>query len=57
MLEENVIMSSSEAKIERNTNLLELSREMCAAFEAEYHEATAGRNEELELLAVVRKMV
>jgi hypothetical protein len=57
MLEENVIMSSSEAKIERNTNLLELSREMCAAFEAEYHEATAGRNEELELLAVVRRMV
>lgn len=57
MLEENVIMSSSEAKIERNTNLLALSKEMCAAFEAEYHEATAGRNEELELLAVVRKMV
>jgi len=57
MLEENVIMSSSEAKIARNTNLLALSREMCAAFEAEYHEATAGRNEELELLAVVRKMV
>jgi len=57
MLEENVIMSSSEAKIERNTNLLALSREMCAAFEAEYHEATAGRNEELELLAVVRRMV
>ena len=57
MLEENVIMSSSEAKIERNTNLLELSREMCAAFEAEYPEATAGRNEELELLAVVRRMV
>ena len=57
MLEENVIMSSSEGKISRNTNLLALSKEMCAAFEAEYHEATAGRNEELELLAVVRKMV
>jgi hypothetical protein len=57
MLEENVIMSSSEDKILRNTNLLNLSVEMCAAFEAEYHEATAGRNEELELLAVVRKMV
>jgi hypothetical protein len=36
MLEENVIMSSSEAKITRNSNLLDLSREMCAAFEAEY---------------------
>jgi hypothetical protein len=57
MLEENVIMSSSEDKISRNTNLLDLSRKMCAAFEEEYHEATAGRNEELELLAVVRKMV
>jgi len=30
---------------------------MCAAFEAEYEAATAGRNEELDLLGVVRKMV
>ena len=34
-----------------------MSREMCAAFVEEYNAATAGRNEELELLVVVRKMV
>jgi len=30
---------------------------MCAAFQAEYEAATAGRNEELDLLVVVRRMV
>jgi len=30
---------------------------MCDAFEAEYEAATAGRDEELELLVVVRGMI
>jgi len=57
VLEEEVIITKSSAKLERNTNLLNASIEMCAAFDAEYHTATDSRTEELELLVVVRQMV
>ena len=57
LLQESLLIQKSEEKISRNTNLLELSVEMCAAFEAEHAAATASRREELDLLKTVRKMV
>merc|ERR1712224_194212 len=57
ILEEELFVAKSNEKINRNTNLLNLSVSMCAAFREEHAAATASRNEELELLATVRKMV
>jgi len=57
LFQESLLIQKSEEKISRNTNLLELSVEMCAAFEAEHAAATASRREELDLLKTVRKMV
>jgi len=57
ILEEELLVAKSNEKINRNTNLLNLSVQMCAAFKEEYDAATASRNEELELLATVRRMV
>jgi len=57
ILEEELLVAKSEEKINRNSKLLALSVKMCAAFREEHAAATASRNEELELLKVVRKMV
>jgi ElaB/YqjD/DUF883 family membrane-anchored ribosome-binding protein len=57
ILEEELLVAKSNEKINRNGKLLALSVSMCAAFRAEHEAATASRNEELELLATVRKMV
>lgn len=57
VLEEQLLVTKSSEKITRNSALLKLSREMCAAFVEEHAAATASRDEELELLETVRKMV
>merc|ERR1712039_1125238 len=57
ILEEELLVAKSNEKINRNTNLLNLSVQMCAAFREEHAAATASRNEELELLGTVRRMV
>merc|ERR1711939_1181493 len=57
ILEEELLVAKSNEKINRNSNLLALSVSMCAAFREEHAAATASRNEELELLGTVRKMV
>merc|ERR1719352_1509857 len=57
ILEEELLVAKSKEKIHRNSALLALSIEMCDAFRAEHAAATASRNEELELLGTVRKMV
>merc|ERR1712146_789276 len=57
ILEEELLVAKSKEKISRNSNLLDLSIQMCEAFVAEHAAATASRNEELELLKTVRKMV
>lgn len=57
VLEERVLVNASQTKLSRNTKLLNLSVSMCTAFENEYKAATASRDEELELLVEVRKMV
>ena len=57
ILEEELLVAKSNEKIHRNSKLLELSVRMCAAFRDEHAAATASRNEELELLGTVRRMV
>merc|ERR1711907_170855 len=57
ILEEELLVAKSKEKISRNSNLLDLSIQMCDAFVAEHTAATASRQEELELLVTVRKMV
>jgi len=57
VLEEKLLVTKSTEKVSRNTKLLNLSREMCAAFRAEWEAATESRKEELSLLDTVRKMV
>merc|ERR1712139_471346 len=57
ILEEELLVAKSKEKISRNSNLLALSVQMCEAFNAEWEAATASRNEEIELLGTVRKMV
>jgi hypothetical protein len=57
ILEEELLVAKSNEKINRNSKLLALSVSMCAAFREEYAAATASRNEEMELLGTVRKMV
>merc|ERR1712203_1133706 len=57
ILEEELLVAKSQEKINRNSKLLALSVKMCAAFREEHAAATASRNEELELLKTVRKMV
>jgi hypothetical protein len=57
ILEEELLVAKSKEKISRNSALLKLSVEMCNAFVAEHVAATASRNEEIELLGTVRKMV
>merc|ERR1711907_204868 len=57
ILEEELLVAKSKEKINRNSKLLALSVKMCAAFREEHAAATASRNEELELLKTVRKMV
>merc|ERR1712113_89522 len=57
VLEERLLVSKAEEKINRNSSLLRLSEEMCEAFEDEHEAATDSRKEELDLLKTVRKMV
>jgi hypothetical protein len=56
-LEEQLIMSQAEQKVNRNTGLLTTSTAMCQAFLDEYNTATESRDEEMELLRTVRSMV
>jgi sugar-specific transcriptional regulator TrmB len=57
VLEESLVMSASEQKVNRNTNLLNKSTSMCDAFQDEYKLAKESREEELELIETIRKMV
>ncbi len=57
VLEESLVMSASQQKVDRNTNLLNKSVSMCDAFQEEYKLAKESRLEELDLIATIRKMV
>ena len=57
VLEEQLVMSQAEQKVNRNTGLLTTSASMCQSFLDEFNTATESRDDELELLATVRSMV
>jgi len=52
--EESVVMTAATAKVDRNTNMLEVATAMCDTFAHEYEIATEGRNEERDLLSIIR---
>merc|ERR1719473_1401065 len=57
VLEESLVMSQAEQKVNRNQGLLDTSVSMCQSFLDEYNTAKEARDEELELLDTVRSMV
>lgn len=54
VLEEGLVMEAAEAKVARNTEMLDVATAMCHTFEVEYETATEGRNEERDLLRIIR---
>jgi len=54
VLEEGLVMEAAEAKVARNTEMLEVATAMCDTFAHEYEVATEGRNEERDLLRIIR---
>jgi len=54
VLEEKLLVAKSSEKVDRNTNLLRLTNQMCEAFVEEFNAATESRKEEQELLKTVR---
>lgn len=49
-------MSTATAKVDRNTEMLDTATRMCDTFAMEYEVATEGRNEERDLLRIIRVM-
>jgi len=49
-------MTTATAKVDRNTEMLDTATQMCATFAMEYEVATEGRNEERDLLRIIRTM-
>ncbi len=56
VLAEGVIINQSTTKFDRNTKLLDAAVTMCDSFEHEYTTSTEGRNEELDLLKIIKVM-
>lgn len=54
---EDSILSASNAKLRRNTEILESTVEMCRLFEAEYVEAENARKSERHLLGALKTMM
>jgi len=56
VLEEEVVMKTASSKVDRNTEMLETATKMCNTFKVEYEVATEGRNEERDLLRIIKVM-
>jgi hypothetical protein len=56
VLEEDIIMTEAAAKEARNTEMLETATAMCDSFRTEYEVATEGRNEERDLLRIIKQL-
>jgi len=54
--EEGVVMSAATSKVDRNSNMLAVATQMCDTFRHEYEIATEGRNEERDLLSIIKTM-
>ncbi|KAL4468885.1 hypothetical protein ABPG72_009155 [Tetrahymena utriculariae] len=52
---QSAIFTTAQAKLQRNTQLLDAAQNMCSSFKKEYDSATNARNQELELIEVIRQ--
>merc|ERR1712159_718003 len=56
VLEEGIVMTAATEKVTRNTEMLATATSMCDAFKVSYETATEGRNEERDLLRIIRQL-
>merc|ERR1719281_1028400 len=56
VLEEGIVMTAAKEKVSRNTEMLNTATTMCDAFKVSYETATEGRNEERDLLRIIRQL-
>jgi|TARA_B110000914_G_scaffold153360_1_gene134517 hypothetical protein len=54
--EESVVMAAATSKVDRNTNMFAVATQMCNTFKHEFEIATEGRNEERDLLSIIKTM-
>merc|ERR1712113_1210021 len=56
VLEEGIVMTAAKEKVVRNTEMLDVATAMCASFKEQYETATEGRNEERDLLRIIKQL-
>lgn len=56
VLEEGIVMTAAQEKVSRNTEMLDTATTMCESFRVSYEVATEGRNEERDLLRIIRQL-
>lgn len=54
VLEEETVMTAAAEKVRLNSDMLATATAMCDSFAEEYRVATEGRNEERDLLRIIR---
>merc|ERR1711907_735528 len=56
VLEEGIVMTAATEKVTRNTEMLATAEAMCESFRVSYETATEGRNEERDLLRIIKQL-
>merc|ERR1712039_368726 len=56
VLEEGIVMTAAKEKVTRNTEMLNTAEAMCESFRVSYETATEGRNEERDLLRIIKQL-
>merc|ERR1712072_308032 len=56
VLEEDIIRTAAAEKRNRNQDMLDTCNAMCDSFAHEFEVATEGRNEERDLLRIIKQM-
>merc|ERR1719359_68605 len=56
VLEEGIVMTAATEKVNRNTEMLDTANTMCETFRTQYETATEGRNEERDLLRIIKQL-
>merc|ERR1712176_367593 len=56
VLEEGIVMTAAKEKVSRNSEMLATAEAMCEAFRVSYETATEGRNEERDLLRIIKQL-
>merc|ERR1712119_209589 len=56
VLEEGIVMTAATEKVAGNTEMLNTAVAMCDSFKVSYETATEGRNEERDLLRIIKQL-